>query len=349
MNASIFQRGTRFYVDIYDSGQSPKRKQYSLGTEDEREATRLLLDLQDAIEAGAWQPWQQTAASFLSQSQGSDGSIECSAALQRWLGAKRSEECSPNTIRTYKGVVDLFLRRHNLTDAPVSAVRRDHCEAYIRQGDLSRATRRKRYRFLRAFFNWLIREGYLDASPLEKVKAPKRGKKLPKALRREELKALCRKASPWFARLLRFAVYSGLRPSELGRLRWSDIDFERGLIYIYQQKNGSESTVPLTDAARDVLKEMEAGEGLIFNREGRKGTSWTEHLSQRFLRLRREVGLREELSMYSTRHATATILCEEGVSPVFVQQMMRHADLSTTMRYVHLANERVKDEVKGVF
>lgn len=362
MTASLFLRGSRYYVDVYDAEAG--RKQYSLGTSDKREATRLLLSLQDALEAEEWNPYDQTAADFLSQSERSSD-VSCSVAMRRWLDEKRAEDCSHNTLRTYEGVVDLFLRREGLQKAPLSGVTRDQCETYIRQQDVSRATQRKRWRFLRAWFNWLLKEEYLQTSPLEKTKAPKRAKKMPKALRRKELKTLCREASPWFERVLRFAVYSGLRPSELGRLRWSDVDFDRGLIYVYEQKNGSESTIPLTDAAREVLEKMLIEEAqapvynteregmeeisrsdqLIFNREGRDNEPWVHHISRLFRKLRKACGLREELSMYSTRHATATILCEEGVSPVFVQKMMRHANLSTTMRYVHLANERVKDEV----
>lgn len=344
---SIYERGGRFYLSIYDASRRPPRKQLSLYTSDEREAQRRKLDLEDALDAGEWDPWSESVKSFLSGENPAD--LSCKAALDRFLDAKRAEGCTSNTLRTYEGVLDLFFRRQNLSERAIGAVRRQHTETFIRQRDVSRATQRKRYRFLRAFFNWLIKEEYLSESPLEKVKQPKGGKKLPKALRREELDTLCQEADEWFSRLLRFAVYTGLRPSELGRLRWSHIDFDRNLIYVYEQKNGHESTIPLVDAAREVLNEMDRSEGFIFNREKRQGDRWTEYISKRFLRLRKACDLRDELSMYSTRHATATILCEEGVSPVFVQQMMRHADLSTTMRYVHVANQRVKDEVSGVF
>jgi integrase len=164
------------------------------------------------------------------------------------------------------------------------------------------------------------------------------------------LEILLGEADEWFGRLIKFAVFSGLRPNELARLEWSHVDMEKETITILKQKNGSQSIIPLSTPARGVLKEMDGpGEGFIFNSEGREVRRFVEYVSKRFRDLRDACGLRKEITMYSTRHATATLLIEQGVSPVMVQKLMRHADLSTTMRYVHVATDKIRSAVNDAF
>jgi len=303
------------------------------------------------LEAGSYDPWAESVEEFLSDSQGSDESLEVHRAIERFLAAKKREGCSDNTLRTYKGVLERFANTQGLADAPIGAASRAHCERYIRQKDISCATQRKRYRFLRAWLNWLQEESYLSTNPIDQIKQPKAGRKLPKALHPDELEKLLLEANPWFGRLIRFAVYSGLRPSELARLKWAHVDLDRETITILKQKNNNQSLIPLTKPAKQVLVEKEASgdQGFIFNRDERSVRRFVEYVSKRFRDLRRSCGLREEISMYSTRHTTATVLIEQGVSPVMVKELMRHSEISTTLRYTHVANDKIRDAANDAF
>jgi len=348
MTASLFQRGSRYYISVYDSG-ADRRKQLSLHTSDERDATRLLLDLQDALEAKAWNPWAESVKDFLSRDSASSD-VLCSVALERWLDAKRAEQCSPNTIRTYKGVVQRFLASEGLCEAPVSAVRREHCEGYIRQQGTSRATQRKRYRFLRAFVNWLIGEGYLSDSPLSKIKQPKRKRRmLDKAATAQDVHKICEVAPRRWALQWRFMFYTGLRSSEVARLRWEHIDRARGVVKLYEQKSGHQEAVPLSKKAEAVLDELQGAEGYVFNVEGRSVRRFVEHSSRTFKAHREAAGLRDSLTQHGLRHGFCTHLAAAGKSAFFIKEAARHADVSTSARYVSMQTDTLRDGLNDVF
>ena len=348
MTASLFQRGNRYYISIYDNG-TERRKQLSLHTSDERDAQRLLLDLQDALEANEWNPWASSVKEFLSRDEASS-EVLCSVALSRWLDAKRAEDCSPNTLRTYRGVVERFLTSEGLSEAPVSAVRRDHCEGYIRQEDTSRATQRKRYRFLRAWANWLIKEGYLSQSPLERIKPPKRKRRmLDKAATAEDVDKICEVAPKRYALRWRFMFLTGLRSSEVARLKWDHIDLGGGVVKLYEQKSGHQEAVPLSAKAEAVLDEVEGCEGFVFNAEGRTVRRFVERSSRAFKRHREAAGLRDSLSQHGLRHGFCSHLAAQGFSAFFIKEAARHADVSTSARYVSMQKDTIRTGLDKAF
>lgn len=348
--ASLYQRGSNWYIQFYSNRKNPSQKQHSLRTSDKREAQRRKLDLEDAREAGTWDPWKDDVEVVLGSSEQPLGKEEltCGEAFEAFLEVKKREGCTQNTLRSYRGNIRRLLDQCD-SDLPLRSLRRAHIERYVRAKGIAQATQRKRYRHVKAWLNWLTREEHLDGSPMRKMKAPKAGRKLPKALRRHELEALCDIAPQWFGQMLRFAVYTGLRSSELGRLQWQHVDFDRDLIRIYEQKNGHEQTIPLVDKARAVLEEADHSEGPIFNVDKRPIRRWVEYVSLKFRRLRERADLRDEISMHSTRHSTATFLAESGISPMSIKEFMRHANISTSLTYIHMANERLKEEVNTVF
>jgi len=346
--ASLFTRKSRFYAAFYDAERRPKQKQLSLKTSDERAARRLLLDLEEAFEEGAWNPWDFSLEDFLNE--GAPEELTGAAAVDAFLDAKKREGCASSTVRTYRYCLRPFLREQRLTQAPVTAIERRHVSAYVRDGEVSRTTQRKRYRHVRAFLRWLVKEEHLDASPTRKMKPPKRAGKAPKRIRWSELEAIQNEAPSWFAQMLQFATVTGLRASELGRLRWDDVDFSGGLIRISaKQKNRREQTIPLVDAARSVLEEIGPSEGLIFNAEGRRTRLWVNYVGRLFRTYRKRAGVREAVSLHSCRHATASFLAEKGKSAMTIQAYMRHSSPVISSRYVALANRELASHVNDVF
>src|SRR5690606_9578609 len=115
---------------------------------------------------------------------------------------------------------------------------------------------RQRLTGLSAFFSFCVGGGMLKASPAEKVNPPKPPAKLPRAVTEEELEAIV-DALPdgkaWCGPVFRFAALTGLRASELARLRWADVDAERRLLKIERQKNGKAGTQPIPCAALAIL------------------------------------------------------------------------------------------------
>jgi integrase len=147
-----------------------------------------------------------------------------------------------------------------------------------------------------------------------------------------------------------------MRAGELARLRWSDIEFERGLIQIRVQKNGREQTIPLTSAAKRILESCERSDsnGYVFtapgsNDEERNVHEFVNRLGAAFRAARVLAGIDRRITVHGLRHGFCTALAQQGKSAFVIMAAARHSDISTTVRYVEYANERLKEELEDVF
>ena len=367
--ATLYQRHGNYYARFHNSNRQHTRKRFSLQTTKKRIARRKLTKLEDAYNAGEFDPWVDDPWSYDKEP---FEHLTLKEAVDRFLSAKEDAGCSDHTIRTYREVLRLLKDRSGagqaMTRITSAALRR-----FIRDDSLAQATQHKRYGHLLTFFRWAESENYLRDNPLEAVSRPRKPEKLPKAITQAELQTLCdtvhadyqeKRSHNWIRKdqliwripLFWFAYYTGMRGEELARLRWTHIDEESGLIIIRKQKNRKEQTIPLNRKAADVLTDLEPGDphdyvfrSPGFERQKRDPTWFRENASAAFRKARRKAGLRSGLSFHSLRHGFCTALAEAGKSAVVIKEAARHADISTSMRYVHMANEHLKAEVDDVF
>ena len=160
----------------------------------------------------------------------------------------------------------------------------------------------------------------------------------------------------WLVPLFRFAYYTGMRASELARLRWGHIDPERRVIRIDVQKSRKEGAIPLSRKGIEVLGAVKRGgsEDFVFRSarpggRGRSARAFKNRVTKLFARYRDEVGVPGELAFHSLRHGFCTALAEAGVSPVVIKEAARHSSVSVSMVYVHLTQEHVRREIDAAF
>jgi len=367
--AAIIEREGRYYAQFYDETRTPKRKRFSLKTNRKRTARKLLVQFEDDYMLGEFDPWTDDPWSYDEDEHTALGLEE---AKVRYLDRKRSDGRTQNTIRTYREVIELLIDEVG-EQTVVDRVDASEIREFIRDPSLARATQRKRFTQLKTFFRWCIKEKILKENPLEHIQAPKEPDKLPKAITEEELKRVCEAVREdysakrkkghvqengliWRIPLFKFALYTGMRGSEIARLRWGHIDFDKQLIYIREQKNRREQTIPLNSMAREALEGVERGDpddyvfqSPSFEGKDRNPKWFRENVSDAFRVARKDAGLRDELSFHSLRHGFCTMLAEAGKSAVVIKEAARHADISTSMRYVHMANEQLKASVEDAF
>lgn len=367
--AALLERTDGYYAQFYDESRNPKRKRFSLKTTRKRTARKLLTRFEEDHLQGEFDPWNDDPWSYDNDD---FQSVSIGKARITYLDRKNADGRTENTIRTYREVIGLLVDQtgesKQLIDLTATELR-----TFVRESSLAQATQRKRYNQLRTFFRWCVDEQYLKESPLEDVEAPEEPNKLPKTITEEELQALCDEIRKrykegrqsggvgegqliWRIPLFWFAFYTGMRGSELGRLRWEHVDREKDLIYIRKQKNRREQTIPLNSRAKEVLDEVRDGspEDFVFRspnfEETQRDPQWfCGNVSRAFRRARKDADLRQGLSLHSLRHGFCTALAEAGKSAVVIKEAARHADISTSMRYVHMANEQLKDDVEDAF
>lgn len=165
--------------------------------------------------------------------------------------------------------------------------------------------------------------------------------KLPIILNHSELKQLFSVPNLLKHRIVLTLIYSaGLRSMEVVNLKLSDIDFERKTIHIRQSKYKKDRIVPLSDVMAIGLRKyikVEKPYVWLFNGKEPDGRYSVKGLSWVIREALKKTDITKNISLHSLRHSYATHLLEQGVNIVTLKELLGHADISTTMIYLHVA------------
>ena len=200
-------------------------------------------------------------------------------------------------------------------------------------------------------------KGQINKSPMENIDLPKLSKKLPNILTVDEVNTLLdiNLNTPFDYRnkaMLELMYGSGLRVSELVNLRLEDIDLNNSIVRTIG-KGSKERIVPFGEYAskalndyintyRPMLIKREVSEYLFLNNHGKNMTR------QGFFKIIKEIalekGIKKELSPHTLRHSFATHLLTGGADLRSIQEMLGHANLSTTEIYTNISREEIKNK-----
>jgi len=221
----------------------------------------------------------------------------------------------------------------------------------------SPATIHRKAACLRSFYRHLRREGVIDGDPTATLSAPRRGRKLPQVLTRGEVDGLLatpKGTEPTALRdraLLELMYACGLRASEAISLQVVDVDLEDQILRA-RGKGSKERVVPIgqsavratrhyLERARPALVKAGGVPNLFVNFRG--GALTRQGLYKIVRRHAQAAGLAGRMSPHTLRHTFATHLLAGGCDLRSVQEMLGHADVSTTQLYTHLSSDRLKD------
>lgn len=169
----------------------------------------------------------------------------------------------------------------------------------------------------------------------------KQDTKLPVILNQSELKELFAVPKLLKHRIVLTLIYSaGLRGQEVINLKISDIDFERKTIHIRQSKYKKDRIVPLSNVMIVGLRKYLAAENphiWLFNGKEPDGRYSVKGLSWVLRENIKKTSITKEVNLHSLRHSYATHLLEDGLNIVTVKELLGHADITTTMIYLHVA------------
>jgi len=280
--------------------------------------------------------------------------------LLRHLAAERN--LSPHTVRAYGGDLDRFIEfaggeaRLLGPEVNVALVRRFlsklHAEAY------QKSSMARMLACLRTFYDYFLRRGGIAENPVRQVRTPRLDKKLPSFLDEDEVKRLLESTTgDSFTdrrdRALLETIYGGgLLVSEATGLDLPDLQMDQGFAVV-RGKGGKERLAPLgsgaSSAIQDYLPEREVRvqklmsgvEALFINKNG---TRLNVRSVRRILNLRAAVaGLRKAVTPHTLRHSFATHLLNRGADLRDVQELLGHANLTTTQIYTHVTTHRLKE------
>jgi len=145
------------------------------------------------------------------------------------------------------------------------------------------------------------------------------------------------------ANLMRMVLYTGMRRSELFKLKWTDIDEQRGFIRLEDPKGGTDMSIPLNDAATDLLRNHpRTGSEYVF--PGKDGKQ-RKDIHHQVNRIRDNAGLPKSFrALHGLRHVYASMLASSGKVDLYtLQRLLTHKSPQMTMRYAHLRDSALKD------
>ncbi len=261
------------------------------------------------------------------------------------------KNASEHTILNYKKDLEEF--KKFLGEAKIESVSyltlRKFLSTLKERGLKSRSISRK-LSSLRSFFRFLNREGFLKSDPTSAISSPKLEKHLPIFLTEDEITRLVespdtKELSGFRDRAILETFYStGMRVSELIGLNQENIDFFGGVAKV-MGKGRKERLTPIGDRAllaiREYLERRDNSQPAVFlNKNGRRLTArGVRVILDKYVRI---LALRENISPHSLRHSFATHLLNRGADLRSVQELLGHANLSTTQIYTHLTTDRLK-------
>ncbi|UCH66164.1 MAG: site-specific tyrosine recombinase XerD [Ignavibacterium sp.] len=282
--------------------------------------------------------------------------------LKEYLSVLRLERnLSENTIISYKNDLTSllnFLGQKNIVDP--SQISIDHITNFFKslnKLDLSSTTSARYFSSIKGFFNYLSINKYIKDNPVERLSAPKLSKNLPVVLTVEEINSIINlpvtnttlglrdKA------LLELLYACGTRVTEIITLKISDLFFNEEIIRVFG-KGSKERIVPIGSSAihwvdeyllksRPLLEKKLKSENIVFlnNRGMKLSRMGVWKIINRYTI---ESGVKREVHPHTFRHSFATHLLEGGADLRAVQEMLGHADISTTQIYTHIDRDYIK-------
>jgi integrase/recombinase XerD len=257
----------------------------------------------------------------------------------RYLRHKRYSE---NTIRNYSEAVRLFLSR--IQKPPARITNQDliaYNDALYRKG-YSASYQNLVTSGLRLFFKTIHSRDF----QVERIQRPRREKKLPNVLSKEEVARLLRLTRNRKHRaMLSLAYGCGLRAGEVLTIRPEDIASQRGLLVVRQGKGKKDRVVPVSAGTIQMLRQYYRDYmPRVWLFEGRQaGEKYSiRSLQMVFRQALRRAGIRKPATLHWLRHSYATHLLEAGTDLRIIQELLGHQSSRTTEIYTHVSNTSIR-------
>lgn len=260
-----------------------------------------------------------------------------------------------NTIDAYARDLFIFcnfLEENSIDD--LSKVTKMNINMYIKKlhdDKIAPTSVTRKLASLRGWFLWLLENNYTATNPILGIKQPKLTRKLPKVLNMSEIQTLLtEEMQPVEHAFFELLYAAGLRVSELVGLNIQNVDLVSGYVRCFG-KGSKERIVPIGKTAQKALKKYLKTRDIIvrkFNLQDKKlflkdnGKRVSRQDVYNFIKKTGKT-IDRQISPHTIRHSFATHLLENGADLRVVQELLGHADVSTTQLYTHISKKRLKE------
>ena len=255
-----------------------------------------------------------------------------------------SKRYSPSTIKTYKETVSTFLRF--FSSKPISEINHNDLivfnNQYIIQKNLSNSFQNQVVNAVKLFFQIVENKKIV----VELLHRPRREKKLPNVLSKEEVKAILEAPKNIKHKAMLSLIYAcGLRRGELLNLTLKDIQSDRNLLIIRQAKGKKDRVVPISPKLIELLRSYyKEWKPITWLFEGQfPNTQYSEKSLENVLKQSlAKAKITKKVSLHWLRHSYATHLLESGTDLRYIQELLGHNSSRTTEIYTHVSTRNLQ-------
>lgn len=261
---------------------------------------------------------------------------------------KVEKEISPNSYSAYLRDLSEFWEFAKVNENKVT---RNHIRgflSFLNDKFNQPITRRRKLTSLRMYFQFLENEKFIKEDPTKGMPSPRVESKEPQYLTEKEIKSLMAIVEKGRDEvIMKTLVETGIRLSELAGLNSGDIDIKNKTIKV-KRKGNKEQTIPINNnlsaLLKSFIKNKQSTEPLILSK-------FEKRMSKRRLRIlvknyfRKAKINKDHISVHSLRHSFCVRLLEKDVDLRTIQILAGHSSITSTERYLHVSNERLRKEV----
>ena len=249
--------------------------------------------------------------------------------------------------------------KHGLMPSWVNFSRQDMLSYLLnlKERGYAATTQARKVAATKSFFSFMLAEGRIKNNPTENISSPRIGKSLPDAISISQVRQLidqpAKLSTPEAKRdraMLELLYASGMRVSELVSLNLGDVDTKGGCVRCFGKGN-KERLIPIypqaakaveeyVTAVRPHLAHSDTEPALFLNQRGDRLTR--QGLWQILKAYAKSAGLGKQVTPHTLRHSFATHMLSGGADLRYVQEMLGHANISTTQIYTHLTSEHIR-------
>lgn len=262
---------------------------------------------------------------------------------------------SDNTQQAYRSDVMFFIDYLEENNIEIfDKITRSHINRYIRslrQADYAPTSITRKIASLRGWFKWMMSNEMIDSDPTAGLEQPKLSRHLPKVLTMNDISQIFSEDLTVLESAIVELLYAaGLRVSELANLQLNNLNLDQDYVRCIG-KGSKERLIPIGKKAKDAIKEyMAFRELVVFKHELDTKQLFIDENGldvsrQKVYTIIKNLGdkIDKTISPHTLRHSFATHMLENGADLRVVQELLGHADVSTTQLYTHISKKRLKD------
>lgn len=216
----------------------------------------------------------------------------------------------------------------------IKDIKLKHFEEYItnRKGVVKASSINRELNTLRKVFSLALDNDLIDKNPCNKLENLRIENPPERYLQKDEEVKLLKVCSPIMQFIIKTAIYSGLRKTELLSLKWIDVNFNENYLIARETKNNTVREVPLCEPIIKILKSIPKLGEYVFTNPNTMGKYKDVYSNFSRAVIKSKI---PHITFHQLRHTTASRLNELGVDIVTIQEILGHASITTTRKYTH--------------